>query len=238
MKDGARPIEASEDIGANVPINASATFVEDDVVMEMGLEELQREFPSSEDEQDPESLLQPSLNNNATVGDTERIQSSHSAQGSRTSREATRLALPNFDPGHSFNSQEAAINAGQQGMNATIGLMQTYMLQKGLIDSSMPIEQFNEFLQKQNQTKDQNENTVSAGAKRKSSSGNKSKTSPPGRDSISSDSEITIYKQAVRTLDPNLGLKIDELFNKSRGEAVEANKILSLLMTTWTLVMS
>ena len=46
-------MEVAENADKNAPNNATVIFVEDDVVMEMGLEELQREFPSSEDEQDP-----------------------------------------------------------------------------------------------------------------------------------------------------------------------------------------
>ena len=44
----------------------------------------------------------------------------------------------------------------------------------------------------------------------------KQKKTTTGRGSISSSSEVTIYKRAVQQLDPNLSSQIEDLLNKSR----------------------
>ena len=111
-----------------------------------------------------------------------------------------------------------------QGMNATIGFMQSYMLQKGLINYSMTLEQFNEFVHNESQSQQGDEITATTAPKGKLPDSNKFQVVSGGRDRISSDLGITIYRWAVRTLDPNLGMKIDELLNKSQGEVMEANK--------------
>ena len=46
-----------------------------------------------------------------------------------------------------------------------------------------------------------------------------------GRDSISSGLEVTIYKRAVKTLEPNLSAQLDELLNKSRSKAPQPRKV-------------
>ena len=43
-------------------------------------------------------------------------------------------------------------------------------------------------------------------------------TNLTGRDSLSNDSEVTIYHKAVRQLSPELELKIEDFLNKSRSE--------------------
>ena len=90
----------------------------------------------------------------------------------------------------------------------------------------MTQEQLREFLEEQNKapTDSRLTNKRAAETDVKVAKINKDRTEHAGGDSISSSFEITIYKRAVRTLDPNLEAKIDELLNKSRGETMGLTK--------------
>ena len=173
--------ESSEYIQGN---NVAANFVEDEMKMEIGVGDVEREFPM---ESDPETNLQ-GHDNNATVA-VERVQIG--ASGSRPSLMTTRPVLIDANP--------VTRASGEEGMHDTLKMMQDYMLKKGLIMPDMNDQQLREFLHKESNSTDQGtENETNSAQVMKSKVTNKRMPAqqPIGRDNLSSSaSETTIYRR-------------------------------------------
>ena len=172
-------------------ISASVNIEEDGMIIDMSLAEVEKEFTL-----DPTALH----NNNANIG-MEQIQSCMGVERSSGAVQIVRPALHDDNPGNDAEILK------------TIGLMQDYMLKKGLIKPDLSGEKLNEFLLKESQTSEAAGKT------------NKGKTQSQGRESIFSSSEVTIYKQAIQTLNPELNAQIEDLLNKSRGEVAKGHKV-------------
>ena len=112
--------------------------------------------------------------------------------------------------------------SGEEGMRDTLKMMQDYMLKKGLIMPDMNDQQLQEFLHKESNSTDQGtENETNSAQVMKSKVTNKRMPAqqPIGKDNLSSSaSETTIYRRAVRQINPNLEAQIEDLLNRSRTE--------------------
>ena len=222
----------------------TARFLEDDHYVDMDVTGLREDFPSEEEEEgeiDSGSEIESddnheSQNNNATV----EIEQNLSAKGSKdasqllsrkrpsnTGRAACEddgsvLHFSNTDPSgnplcdYAKTKDNDNINSN---LEVTFALMQSFMLQKGLLDNKMTEREIKEFLQKETGKKiiDQ-------------------------RDKGDASSEITLYKRAVPinsgreiSFNPELDQQIDQLLNQTRlqGENVTLphhRKISSILV--------
>ena len=199
----------------------TAQFVEDDNFVEMNVTDVQNEmFPNEEEGFASESDLsqpmmsQESQNNNAMVTE-KRMQNLNS--GTQRSLSAScgnnpDGAVPhcsNVDPEHSTH------NAVNNDLQRTFALVQSFMVKKGLIDSSMDEEEIKEFLK---EDKGQ-QKTIEPGNKKlnKSSQAKNMQATEKSKEgklvnpanivnpvnSKESPSEITIYKRGYNKLIQN-----------------------------------
>ena len=188
-----------------------ANFTENEVDMVMSLsEEAYNEFP--------EGLEAATTNNNATVSN-ERMPSSQgsTSAGASTTPMATHHVLP-----HRSQDQPSPQST------KTLQLMQDYMVRKGLISNDMTEEQIQEYLAKE-VNKDQVEQInqkrreVVSGPRVIEKVDRRSQGNQPV-DINSNISEVTIYRRAVKQLDPNLEDKITELLKKTRVDVENKEK--------------
>ena len=200
-------------------VNVSANFEEDGVVMSMGVNELEETFPMDEDME-----TESSANNNATITN-EYFQGSQSASGSCEGGEGRLPAFIDAGPGTSVehNCYEPTPPNSKQ---KTFELMQSYLLKRGLINELMSEDEINSVLTEVT-TEEQPPQCDGEATKRKSTqnigpaaegSHKRPVAERTGRGSVSSDSEVTIYKRAVKTLSPQLNAQIEELLNASCNE--------------------
>ena len=96
----------------------------------------------------------------------------------------------------------------------TFTVMQKFMLDKGLINNTMNEQEMLDFINKESSMNETGQQ-LQLSCKKKTEQLKQKKTTT-GRESISSSSEVTIYKRAVQQLDPNLSSQIEDLLNKSR----------------------
>ena len=179
----------------------------EEMQMEVGCADLQREFPMEGNDD---------LNNNATTIRNEEVQMS--ASGSVCAQGSLRPAC--FDVNPAIETQPGAAPETD-----TFSMMQKFMLNKGLINNTMSKDEMINFISKgieadnaKKASKVRAENKQLPAGPVQSQPKQKKNLASAGRESISSASEITIYKRAVQQLDPNLGAKIEDLLNKSRME--------------------
>ena len=174
---------------------------------------LETEVTAAADSEFPEEEIQfedRSANNNATIGIKH---SSLSASGSHGMTLTTQQQLPVLKD----------VNPDSD-LQRTFALMQNFMLKKGLINSTMSQQEMQEFMEVQ-PTGDKemmdsgNKGDAVVNINRKQIAdqeiqGEAGKSKGQGRNSMSCSSEITIYKRAVRSLDPNLETQLDDLLGK------------------------
>ena len=188
--------------------------------MEMMVEGVELEFPNEEED----GLI--ARNNNATVSNA---QVQVSACGSRPLSIPDRIDASPVSQKRRCERDESPIKD-----NKTLSLMQEYLIKKGVINTSMSEDQLQQFLTEETIEEEQptaadqvleeesqgiDEEVIQsrpAAIPRKAKEKRSNKEETRERESLSSESEVTIYKQAVNQLDPNLGKQIDDLLNKSR----------------------
>ena len=143
------------------------------------------------------------------------------ATGSPRASHATDVRVTTPVPEFSKSSPEQS--------NKTLEMMQNFMVKKGIISNTMSEEEIQAFLLRESNGGD--EQAPQTAAKRKDakkkqiSSGKNNKEINENESEIS---EVTIYRKAVRQLNPELDDKIDNLLNKSRLQIREAeNKRMS-----------
>ena len=138
------------------------------------------------------------------------------------------------DPQIEESTAIGSITGSSDQSQKTFLLMQEFMLKKGLIAPGMNEIELQEFLAKEQTGENPTCTTVLASNKRKATdmdagitSKNRRETPVIGRaDTISSASEVTIYKKVIRQVDPELESKIEQLLNNSRkqfSEETDAN---------------
>ena len=107
---------------------ALAKFQEDDCIVEMEVEGINKEFPYCKDEQEEGELAEESSNNNATVG----IKDSQGHFKGDVNKPATSV------PGSSENGP----TGGNPNLEQSFTLLQSFMIQKGLMT-----EELSEFME-------------------------------------------------------------------------------------------
>ena len=138
------------------------------------------------------------------------------------------------DPQIEESTAIGGITGSSDQSQKTFLLMQEFMLKKGLIAPGMNEIELQEFLAKEQTGENPTCTTILASNKRNATdmdagitSKNRRETPVIGRaDTISSASEVTIYKKAIRQVDPELESKIEQLLNNSRkqfSEETDAN---------------
>ena len=134
----------AEDSSTNL-IETNAQFEEEGNVIDMGISEEQRkEFPSQSEEENSDSeeeeFESESTNNNATKG-----ASTSRPLSAKGSAETSQVALPAFDemdPEIEFNLNKASSGRAEQ----TLGLLQSFMIKKGIIKEKLSDEELQELL--------------------------------------------------------------------------------------------
>ena len=174
--------------------------------------DLEREFLMETDV----AFSQTAKNNNATVG-LEQVQMS--ALGPRPSCIETRLALLEFWPSQEINTEESSnLPHNKSGVQNMMQLMQQFMLSKGLINPDMNSQEIHDFITKemsQSASKKTQETNDKDRQPLKQATATLKTTQGKGSPSMS---EATVYRKAVRQLNPELEIQIDNLLNKSRLE--------------------
>ena len=188
---------------------------------------LQQEFPYEDEDGEIYSMNSSqetdSQNNNVTVGikQNPRVQRSPGALLSDT----TTLAQPDGELPHcsSDNPPSADCDQNNSELRCSINIMQNFMIKKGLIDSSLNEDQILDLLQKDLDTEIQKDkiSTTAPLPKQKAVPGEGNNPSPlqvldkhradtqqrrqgtiPNYNQTDSMSEVTIYKKAVKQLEP------------------------------------
>ena len=208
-----------------------AKFVEDDTIMEIEVGDQQDEFPSPSEEEDEDEdgeILDAasSKNNNAVV---------HGATGSQSATVSPERQLPSFldeGPGTSGCQTKAGNN---EQLFKTVALMQSFMVKKGILNSSMSTEELEKFIEESGDIECANMNE---------SRQKKAERGPPkskvveactnkdrrgkvqdnlsvsmGIPCLPSSSEATIYKRAIQQIAPELEEQIDTFINNARRQS-------------------
>ena len=208
---------------------------------------LQLEFPYEDKDGEIYSMNSSqetdSQNNNAMFGikQNPRTQRSPGALLSDT----TALAQPDGVLPHcsSDNPPSADCDQNNSELQCSINLMQNFMIKKGLIDSSLNEVQILDLLQKDLDIEIQNDKTqetsttasppkekavpregnnpspLQALDKHRADTQQKRQGTIPNFNQTDSMSEVTIYKKAVKQLDPELDSQIECLLEQTRLEA-------------------
>ena len=226
---------------------SAARIFEDDsyITMHVTSENLQKEFPYEEEDGEIASQNSQecdSQNNNATVGIKQNSRAEGSL-GALLGNNANDLEQADRAIPHCSNADPPE----QSGANLreSINIMQNFMVKKGLIDTSLNEDQILELMQKDlaedhivgtaadNQTVSTgkkksggvtiNQSPLQALDKRIADNPRKQPDQTTGitaktANTVDSVSEVTIYKRAVKQLDPNLDEQIEQLLQQTRLE--------------------
>ena len=204
-------------------------FQEDDNYIEMEVSRTieRREFPCSEDEdKNEEDVQQPvqqpgrqeqcSINNNAAVA--LNVGPLLSAMGSCSP--APRLPVI-------FDEQPITSDAG---LTRSWEVMQKFMVKKGIIDTSMTFEEMEAFVD-EDDVPTQTEEIAPTQARHKNkpekqpANNLKRKGGKSTSDTLSSASEVTIYKRAVQQIAPELEEQIDVFVANTRRSVEEEDRV-------------
>ena len=205
-------------------------FINNDMLMEMDVSnEADKTFPMDEGEKQQQ-------NNNASVLHSSNIISVERSWGASCdatrSKETTQPEFLNNNPddpndsavhrkGNSIGRDEG--NKSDQA--STFALMQLFMLKKGIISNQMTESEMHKFLSSGIDDRNGKTNPKAAkGGDRQLNPAAKAAETHKGRDSISSSSEITIYKRAVKQLSPELDQHLENLIKGVRAE-VDLGKV-------------
>ena len=226
--------EKSAEITDPAESSVTARFVGDDNFIDMDISGIRTEFPSEEDEDDEVEEIDTegieSTNNNMMMrknsNQFDRAQGASSAfPGKRPSTDVNNRWDPL--PGSSKNCPEGTTSQpGRfQDLRSTLGLLQEFMIGKGLIDENTDETEIVRCINEGRQIKAQNK---MSGAAAKASKVNHPRQNPDHQQEKcnhndfntegDSNSEITIYSQAVRIRDKEAEAdnNIDELLNQAR----------------------
>ena len=234
----ASPVIDNEKDSAEGDTTAARTL-EDDNYIDIDISGIGAEFPSEEDEEimEMETLAIESSNNNASVDLRKNLNSREKNIGalSALARKQPSKVHDNAIPHSSStdplgNPVETTVQQGQgnlKGLEATLGLMQEFTVQKGLIDNTMSEEEIKSFLQysRNNNPKTTEKTAMNQSLKTSAKEGNNKginsiKSIPP----MNSNSEVTVYSRAVKLMqDSDLSQQLDQFLSKARNNAVDCS---------------
>ena len=230
-----KPANSNVEQGAG---RITANFIEDDnyVTMDVTNESMRKEFPN--EEEDGDLLLDASqgesINNNAMVEGRTNSKGSGAERSPSTSRDKVGTeTLPSCSS--SGPERVSSSNQEQSHLKKTLGVVQKFMVSKGLIDSSLSEEEMLVLMEETN-TEQETQPEVRPPAvvlpqepqqyvrssigrdplPAKSNQSSKGKTDwTLGNKNQDSSSEITIYRRAVKQINPELDSQIDNLLRQT-----------------------
>ena len=215
-------------------------FQEEDNIMELEVSKIteRAEFPTpSEDEEDEEQedsdvpeegeLIESSKNNNATVAGQNATGWLLSTQRLTSAAHDNRPEFLDAEPSTSDGRTHDASSLGK-----TIALMQTFMVKKGLIDTSMTDEEIEQFVSEgldinvtdmrtEPNTPHKSRESGYAASQLRDAKGTEQRTGKQAPISQSSTSEMTIYKRVVQQIAPGLQQQIDKFVNDTRQAVMQ-----------------
>ena len=225
----------------------SASFMEDGDPIEMQVtDEQTKEFPSTSDEEamnsesedsevetTGETTVNPvSQNNNATIMKQISGSSVKGSSGSNAATAAvkvTEMQLPNLsNPSPGETVQDEAIPstssgktmAGDEQLKQTLSMVQSFMLQRGLIDKSMTEDEMQEFFDNSSGASTNQSvmaRTPAKGKSQSSKTGNVTTQSANAR--LGCESELTIYKNAVPLQSKGINEQIEQFIEETRRKS-------------------
>ena len=217
-------------------------FNEDNNIMEMEVGEQQNnEFPSDMEE---EENVDQQGNNNATRAVEDRTFCNLSSQGSARAVDARGNGLeklPAFsDDGPSTTSGVRASSGGNQELTRTLSVMQSYFIKRGILNSSMSQQEMQKMIEEEFGNEEYADpevvlathRTPSVPKKVKSVKAtnqrpkekqerDKGKTDHIQGSQSPSNSEVTIFKRAVKQIAPGLEREIDNFIAEARTATVQ-----------------
>ena len=233
----------TDETAETVEMETAASFLEDDNYVDMGvIEEQSKEFPSPSEEEDSETDSEEEtegLNNNSNIRSSVRIASALGSNERSPRTQMPQQLLPERSDGNPVTPSKELMQS--------LNMMQNFMLKKGMIDKPMDITEMMELAQTEEpvtinrliEEVNKPNKQVNGG---KNPSVNKCKGKIHGKtqykqpenqiaNALNSaehcESEVTLYKRAVRQVAPNLENQIDSFINNIRnkvGKSAEHRK--------------